>query len=144
MRKPTILCVDDEPNGLLGRESLLRLYGYDVVATTSGRQSLDLLRSSTVDAVILDYRMPEMMGDVVAARMKQLKPEVPILMLSAQDSLPPGALRASDTFLSKSAPPSQFVHAVQELLAARSPFFHRWLQSWKRRMGVRTPTPPSA
>ena len=109
----------------------------------AGRASI-CCRSATVDAVILDYRMPEMMGDVVAARMKQLKPEVPILMLSAQDSLPPGALRASDTFLSKGAPPSQFVHAVQELLAARSPFFHRWLQGWKRRIGVKTPTPPSA
>lgn len=144
MRKPTILCVDDEPNGLLGRESLLRLNGYDVVATTSGRQSLDLLRSATFDAVILDYRMPEMMGDVVAARMKQLKPEVPILMLSAHDALPPSALRASDTFLSKSAPPSQFVHAVKDLLSMRTPFFNRWLQNWKRRMGVRTATPPSA
>ncbi len=132
MRKPTILCVDDEVNGLTGREWLLRQHGYDVVATTSGRESLDLLRSAAVDAVILDYRMPEMMGDVVAARMKQLKPEVPIMMLSAQDGLPPAALRASDTFLSKSAPPNQFVDAVGELLAARAPFFQRWLQNWKR------------
>src|ERR1700740_491694 len=144
MRKATILCVDDEPNGLFGRESLLRLNGYDVVATTSGRQSLDLLRSATFDAVVLDYRMPEMMGDVVAARMKQIKPNVPILMLSAHDVLPPAALRASDTFLSKSAPPNQFVHAVEELLAARSPFFYRWLQSWKRRIGVKAATPPIA
>ena len=144
MRKPTILCVDDEENGLLGRESLLRQYGYEVVATTSGRQSLDLLKTGPVDAVILDYRMPEMMGDVVAARMKQLRPEVPILMLSAHDALPAHVLRATDTFLSKSAPPRQFVDAVGELVAMRSPFFYRWLQNWKRRIGLNTATPPSA
>lgn len=144
MRKPTILCVDDEASGLFGRESLLRLYGYEVVATTSGRQSLDLFQASSVDAVVLDYRMPEMMGDVVAAHMKQIKPEVPILMLSAHDALPPTALRATDIFLSKSATPSQFVHAVQQLLAARSTFFYRWLQNWKRRIGVKAATPPSA
>jgi DNA-binding NarL/FixJ family response regulator len=88
-----------------------------------------------VDAVVLDYRMPEMMGDVVAARMKQLKPEVPIMMLSAQD-LPPIALRTSDAFLSKSVPPNQFVNAVDDLLAARSPFFYRWWQNWKRRLSA--------
>jgi len=144
MRKPTILCVDDEPDGLFGRETLLKLSGYEVVTTTSGRQSLDLLRSATFDAVVLDYRMPEMMGDVVAARMKKLKPDVPILMLSAHESLPAAALRSTDTFLSKNAPPSQFVGAVKELLAARAPFFNRWLQSWKRRIGMKTATPPSA
>lgn len=135
MRKPTILCVDDEVNVLIGREWLLRQHGYDVVVTTSGTQSLDLLRSAAVDAVILDYRMPEMMGDVVAARMKQLKPEVPIMMLSAQD-LPPTALRTSDAFLSKSVPPNQFVNAVDDLLAARSPFFYRWWQNWKRHLSA--------
>jgi len=136
MRKPTILCVDDEVNGLLGREALLRQHGYEVVGTTSSQHSLDLLESAQVDAVILDYRMPEMMGDVLAARMKQLKPEVPIMMLSAYDALPPAALRASDTFLSKSAPPNRFVDAVDDLLVARSPFFYRWWQNWKRRLSA--------
>ena len=134
MRKPTILCVDDEPIGLAGRESLLRRHGYDVVATTSGRKSLDLLEEVDVDAVILDYRMPEMMGDAVAARMKQLRPEVPIMMLSARDCVPPAALRFTDAFLSKSAPAHQFVDAVHDMVASRSPFFHRWLQNWKRRL----------
>jgi CheY-like chemotaxis protein len=133
MRKPTILCVDDELNHLTGRESLLRLYGYDVVVTTSERQSLRLLQQVAVDAVVLDYRMPEMMGDAVAARMKQLRPEVPIMLLSAQDHVPPAALRSTDTFLPKSAPPDQFVDAVDDMVAKGPPFFYRWLQNWKRR-----------
>jgi len=136
MRKPTILCVDDELNGLSGREFLLQQHGYDVVATTSGRQGLELLESTDVDAVILDYRMPEMMGDAVAARMKQLKPEVPIMLLSAQDRVPAAALRSADTFLPKSVPPDQFVDAVHDMVAAGSPFFHRWLQNWKRRQSA--------
>jgi CheY-like chemotaxis protein len=128
--------VDDELNGLTGREFLLRQHGYDVVVTTSGHESLELLQSAAVDAVILDYRMPEMMGDVVAARMKQLKPEVPIMLLSALDRIPPAALRWTDTFLSKDVPPKQFVEAVDDLVAARSPFFSRWLQDWKRRLSA--------
>ena len=136
MRKPTILCVDDEVNGLTGREFLLRQRGYEVVVTTSGREGLKLLQSISVDAVILDYRMPEMMGDVVAARMKLLKPEVPIMLLSAHDRLPQAVLRSTDTFVSKSTPPDQFVIAVDNLLSARPPFFHRWLQNWKRRLSA--------
>ncbi|HVP50980.1 MAG TPA: response regulator [Terriglobales bacterium] len=136
MRKPTILCVDNEPSGLTGRESLLRQHGYDVVATTSARESLDLLEEVDVDAVILEYRMPEMMGDAVAERMKQLRPEVPIMMLSAQDCLPPATLHAAASFLSKSAPPDQFVDAVHDMVSAGSPFFRRWLQNWKRRLSA--------
>jgi len=136
MRKPTILCVDDEVNVLTGREFLLRQHGYDVVVTTSGRESLDLLEAVDVDAVILDYRMPEMMGDAVAARMKQLKPEVPIMLLSAQDRVPAAALRSADTFLSKSVPPDEFVDAVHDMVASGSPFFGRWLQSWKQRLSA--------
>jgi two-component system, NtrC family, nitrogen regulation response regulator NtrX len=136
MPKATILCVDDELNGLIGREVLLRQHGYNVVMTTSGRESLELLQSVSVDAVILDYLMPEMMGDVVAAHIKQLKPDLPIMLLSAHDRIPPTALRWTDTFVSKSVPPDQFLIAVHELLAIRSPFFHRWLQNWKRRLSA--------
>ena len=136
MQKPTILCVDDELNGLTGREFLLRQHGYNVMITTSSHQGLRLLQSVAVDAVILDYRMPEMMGDVLAARMKRLKPDVPIMLLSAHDHLPQAALRSTDIFLSKSAPPSEFVVAVDNLLSARATFFHRWLQNWKRRLSA--------
>lgn len=123
-------------NVLTGREFLLRQHGYDVVLSTSGRESLDLLEAVDVDAVILDYRMPEMMGDVVAERMKQIRPEVPIMMLSAQDRVPAAALRSADAFLSKSVPPDQFVEAVHDLVADGSPFFHRWLHHWKQRLSA--------
>ena len=136
MRKPTILCVDDEVNVLTGREFLLRQHGYDVVISTSALESLDLLESLEFDAVILDYRMPEMMGDTVAQLMKQLRPEVPIMMLSAQDCVPASALRSADTFLSKSVPPDQFVEAVHDMVADGEPFFERWLHSWKRRLSA--------
>ena len=77
MRRPTILCVEEKPNGLTGRESLLREHGYDVLAATTGRESLDLLEEADVDGVILGCHLQEIMGDTVAERMKQLRPEVP-------------------------------------------------------------------
>ena len=132
MRKPIILCVEDRQNGLNGRESLLKEHGYDVV-TTSGRESLSLFKEVDFDGVILDCRLQETTGGV-AERMKQLRPDVPIMMLGAQDCAPPAALHPADSFVPRSAPPDQFVEAVHDMVAGGSPFFQRWLRNWKQRL----------
>jgi CheY-like chemotaxis protein len=115
----TILYVDDDLSGLTGREALLKLQGYNVFISTSGNQGLELFRSLPIDAVILDYQMPEINGDALAARMKQLKPHVPIMLLSAHASLPEDALRRADTFLSKRESPQAFLAAVRDLVESR-------------------------
>jgi CheY-like chemotaxis protein len=92
-----------------------------------------------VDAVVLDYQMPGMNGDVVSARMKQLKSYIPILLLSAYGPLPEKKLKAVDTFLTKSQGSKVLLSALQDLLTSRpKPFFHRWFDNWKgRHQGVR-------
>jgi response regulator RpfG family c-di-GMP phosphodiesterase len=130
MKKPTILYVDDDLSSLSGREALLKMSNFDVLVTTSGRQGLALFTSLPVDAVILDYEMPEMNGDVIAAQMKESKPEVPIMLLSAHDTLPKDALERVDVFLSKGEPPMKFVAAVNELVRCGD-FFSGWLRGWE-------------
>jgi CheY-like chemotaxis protein len=61
-----ILCIDDEPVGLRVRKMLLESQGYKVLTATSGREGLQLFATHPVDAVVLDYTMPEMNGDQVA------------------------------------------------------------------------------
>lgn len=132
--KPTILCIDDHWNGLIGRKMLLEKNGYQVLEATGGDEGLKLFLSRSVDAVVLDYQMPGMNGDVVATKMKRVKSHVPIMLLSAYGPLPQSKLRAVDTFLSKSQPPTMLLSALQTLLDARTkPFFSRWLDSWKSR-----------
>jgi CheY-like chemotaxis protein len=133
MRKPVVLCVDDELNGLIGREALLKQKGYNVLISTSPHEALKLFASCHVDAVVLDYQMPEMLGDVVASRMKQLKPNIPIMMLSAHDSFAEEMLDLVDIFFSKREPPWRFVAAVQVLLADSEHFFSKWLRDWRRK-----------
>jgi len=133
MRHPIVLCVDDELEGLIGREALLKQAGCVVLISTSPFEALKLFASCHVDAVVLDYQIPEMRGDVVASRMKRLKPDVPIMMLSGHDSLPEEILDHVDKFLSKREPPRQFVAAVQVLLADQDSFFSKWLRDWKRK-----------
>src|SRR5260370_2120884 len=103
--KPTILCIDDHRNGLIGRKMLLEQNGYEVLEATGGDEGLKLFRSHSVDAVVLDYQMPGMNGDVVAVKMKRAKAHVPIILLSAYRTLPPTQLKTCATFLSQTQPP---------------------------------------
>ena len=104
-----------------------------MLISTDPHEALKLFASCHVDAVVLDYQMPEMLGDVVASRMKQLKPNIPIMMLSAHDSFAEEMLDLVDIFFSKREPPWRFVAAVQVLLADSEHFFSKWLRDWRRK-----------
>ena len=84
-----ILCVDDEPVGLEVRRMLLERAGYRVFTALDGITGLEIFAREPIQAVVLDFAMPGMNGGEVASSMRSVKPEVPILMLSAYTSLPP-------------------------------------------------------
>jgi DNA-binding NarL/FixJ family response regulator len=86
--------------------------------------------------VVLDYAMPEMCGDVLASRMKHIKPDVPLMLLSADDHLGEEVLDQVDMFLSKREPPRKFVEAVEDLLARSEDRFSKWLRDWKSRLAA--------
>ena len=137
--KATILCIDDHWNGLIGRKMLLEQSGYEVLEASDGDEGLKLFRSHLVDAVVLDYQMPGMNGDVVAAKMKRINSQVPIMLLSAYGPLPKSKLSSVDSFLSKSQPPNILLGTLRDLLGDRSkPCFSRWLDTWKSRNQVVT------
>jgi len=133
-RKATILCIDDHWNGLISRKMLLESNGYAVLEATGGDEGLKLFVSHSVDAVVLDYQMPGMNGDVVAAKMKRIKSHVPILLLSAYEPLPKNKLEAVDSFRSKSQPTKILLLTLQDLLNRRPrPFFSHWFDTWRSR-----------
>jgi CheY-like chemotaxis protein len=132
--KATILCIDDDWSGLIGRTLLLENSGYRVLHATAAEQGLRLFMSYAIDAVVLDYQMPGTDSALVAAQMKSVKAHIPILLLSAYGPLPEKKLRFVDKFVSKSQPPAVFLSSLKGLLARRDkPFFHRWLDQWKIR-----------
>ena len=96
-----ILCVDDEVVGLHVRKMLLERAGYRVLTAPDGDRGLEVFRAEPIEAVVLDYSMPGMTGGEVAQQMRQAKPQVPILMLSAYTSLPPEATAAVDMAMTK-------------------------------------------
>lgn len=111
-----ILCVDDETTGLSVRKMILESQGYRVVTAENGPDGLTIFSVEPIDLVVLDYKMPGMNGDVVADRMKQLKPFIPILMLSAYVDLPNETLALVDRSLTKGDGPLILLNTVAELL----------------------------
>jgi CheY-like chemotaxis protein len=133
-RKRTILCIDDNWVGLISRKRFLEQKGYRVLEATNGDEGLELFLSHLIDAVVLDYQLPGMHADTLAARMKKAKPHIPILLLSAYGPLPEGKLASVDVFLTKSQEPLGLLSSLRVLLTAKpKPFFHRWFDSWRGR-----------
>jgi len=96
-----ILCVDDELVGLRVRKILLERAGYRVLTALDGAAGLEVFSREPVEAVVLDYSMPGMHGGEVAARMRQTKPHIPILLLSAYIGLPTEVTSLVDLYMTK-------------------------------------------
>lgn len=79
-----VLLVDDEEQFLAATSSLLNRRGFAVTALTSGPEALEQIRQRDFDAVLLDWRMPEMDGLEVLREIKRIQPELPVLMLTGQ------------------------------------------------------------
>jgi DNA-binding response OmpR family regulator len=93
----TLLCIHRDPAQL----SLLQENGYELVTASSGSEGLGLLMTRPVDAIVLEYHLGLLDGAVVAAEIKKVKPQLPIVMLADHLELPDGALKSVDALVTK-------------------------------------------
>lgn len=114
----TVLCVDDEALGLQIRKALLEMAGYNVLTALDGKTALVLFESNQVHAVLLDYLMPGIDGGRIAAIMRTVKPDVPILMHSACVDLPQEAIDIVNATISKGEGPETLISRLQLLIDA--------------------------
>jgi CheY-like chemotaxis protein len=113
--RPLLLCIDDDEVALRVRKLLLGSAGYEVLVATSGEAGLEVLRENPVNLVIADHFLSAKTGTEIAREMKQLKPNVPILIVSASAEEPAG-LEFADGFLSKGEAPDVLLATIPRLL----------------------------
>jgi len=81
-----VLLVDDEVAIRRALRTPLNELGFETVEVSRGEEALLLMRSENFHVVLLDIQMPGIGGMKTLARMRDLAPRVPILMLTVQDS----------------------------------------------------------
>jgi len=115
------LCIDDEDLGLEIRKMVLEREGFSVLTARDGRTGIAIFETEEIDAVVLDYAMPGMDGGQVAAVLRQQKPHMPILMLSAYVALPEEVMRVVSVSATKGDGAFTLVEKLKDLLQANTP-----------------------
>ncbi len=82
-----VLVVDDEPAHRLMVGLHLKEAGYEVLEAGDGQEAVEIVASEAVDLVLLDVRMPVMDGQTALIRILELKPELPVIMMTAFGSI---------------------------------------------------------
>lgn len=118
-KHPVILCIDDDDLALRVRKLLLSSAGYDVLTASSGEAGLEILRRHPVNLVIADHFLSAKTGTEIAREMKELKPQVPILIVSGVDA-PPSGLEFVDGFLPKAEATHVLLDTMARLLEGRN------------------------
>ena len=110
------MCIDDDDISLRVRKFLLASVGYNVLTANSGEGGFELFKQYPFELVIADHFLTDKTGTEIAKEMKELKPEVPILIIPAAAEKPDG-IEFADGFMAKGEPPQVVLNAITQLLA---------------------------
>jgi len=82
-KKARILVVDDNEEFCQNMKDIVELQGYEVLTAHDGFQALELVRQNGLDLVLMDVRMPVMDGVATFKKIKQIAPQLPVIMVTA-------------------------------------------------------------
>lgn len=115
-----ILAVDDEPAILLVLKKSLEKQGYTVTCSQFAREAITLFRKApeSFDLLLCDLTMPEMSGDALARKFKEVRADIPVILCSGHS---PELMREIDTshvdqLLQKPIPQEELARALRKAL----------------------------
>jgi DNA-binding response OmpR family regulator len=111
----TVLVIDDDSGIVRALQRLFALEGYEVRRADCGKQGLNMFNASP-DAVILDLMLPDISGREICKRMKQVSPDIPVVILSAVTDVADKVLlleTGADDYITKPFSPRELLARVQ-------------------------------
>ncbi|MCD5412197.1 response regulator [Thermodesulfovibrionales bacterium] len=114
-----ILVVDDEKNILKLYQAELEDEGYTVVTANSGEDGLSAFEKEDPDLVTLDILMPDMDGIQVLRQMKEKKPNIPVIMLTAYDYRDDFSVWVADAYIVKSSDTTNLKATIKQVLEGK-------------------------
>ncbi len=114
-----ILWVDDEIESLKSQILFLKNKDYEVTPLTNGYDAIEYLKENTVDVVLLDESMPGITGLETLAKIKEIKPSLPVVMITKNEAenIMDEAIGGQITdYLIKPVNPNQVLLALKKII----------------------------
>jgi signal transduction histidine kinase/ActR/RegA family two-component response regulator len=120
----TILVVDDDPMVRSVARRLLESFGLTVHVAASGPEAIERVRATpaAVDAVLLDMTMPELSGPEVLARLRAIRPDLAVVLMSGyhEDELAAEVGAGISGFIQKPFTPAELANRMRAALESRT------------------------
>lgn len=113
-----ILLLEDDTTLLELERTMLESFGYNVVAFSTPSKAVEFVRNNIVDLVITDVIMPEMNGNEMLSKMKEIHPDVKCLFISGYTSdviSKHGILKEGINFIQKPFSMHNFAEKIREV-----------------------------
>jgi DNA-binding NtrC family response regulator len=118
----TVLCVEDEDPQLRLRKNIFESAGFHFLGARNGVDALEIIKNHEVDAVVLDYWLAGMKGVEIAEKIKKMRANMPIVVLSGFGALPGETIGLVNTWFQKGrVQPEELVNEVKRLIDFRGP-----------------------
>ena len=111
--RPLILCLEDDESYLRLRKAVLEKQGYNVIGVHAAQDALSTLGEAPVSMVLADHMLRGTTGVGLAAKMKRLKPDVPVVLYSGKQ---PESLANVDVFINKDVSTQEFLGLIRDVL----------------------------
>ena len=99
MENMRVLCVEPCTASLHTLCWMLEGAGYEVVPACNGEEAISLFADRSVHGVLLEYDLPDKTGASLREQMKQIKPDVPVLLFSGVGPQTPMLLRFFNAYV---------------------------------------------
>nr|BCX01156.1 MAG: sigma-54-dependent Fis family transcriptional regulator [Bacteroidota bacterium] len=117
-----VLIVEDEPLLNTYLKKLLTRHAFEVDTFIDPEQALEAFSRQPYDLVITDYKMPNLTGEDVLRRVKEMKPDVGVIVITAYGTIQNAVrciqLGAFD-YITKPFPPDALIERIQAFFAQR-------------------------
>ena len=83
----TILLVEDDSNVREGLEKFLKRKGFDVITGSDGKEAWKIVQKEHINLILTDLILPELDGIELLKRVKDLKPQLQVILMSAHGTV---------------------------------------------------------
>jgi CheY-like chemotaxis protein len=122
VKQVKILWVDDEIDFLKAHVMYLEEKGFEVHTATNGQDALDIIKDDFFDLIFLDENMPGLSGLETLTRIKEIRPEWPVVMITkseAEDIMEEAIGRKIADYLIKPVNPTQILLSIKKNIDKR-------------------------